>query len=235
MQAVVFPVIEIQPPTIDNLQPQILRLLKQADIAIFVSRNAVDFTLRHVPVDQLHKGLKLAVVGSGSLQALQQYGISDSVIPASRYNSEGLLETEALQQVKAKQVVIFRGQQGRNLLGDVLRERGATVTYQTVYQRVVPVYPKGYFHTLVTETPLDIVVFTSAEGMRNCFSLLNENEQHYLQQLPWLLISDRMRETAVELGHNGTIHIATVASDQGIVDSLIHWQKITEVQANEFA
>ena len=199
--------------------------IRHYDLVLFVSRNAVDFGFHYLDPAQLPPDLQLGVIGKGSLMALQNYGIESQLVPANSYNSEGLLESPALQQVTAKRVLILRGQEGRNLLGDTLRERGAEVDYCEVYRRQLPRSTAQDFAELTAEHVPHIAIFTSAEGLQNCFQLVDQQQARQLRGLPWLLISERMRETARDLGHNAGIIIADSASDEGIVLALEHWRK----------
>ena len=221
---IAFPSIEIV-ETPDSAALQALpRLIRQYDIALFVSRNAVDFTFRHITPDDLPPALQLGVIGKGSWQALQQQGVASSIIPADSFNSEGLLASQALQQVAGKRILILRGQQGRNLLGDSLRERAATVDYLEVYRRVVPQYPANHLEQLTQANFPQLAIFTSAEGLRNTLQIVSREMAERLRGIAWLLISERMRETALNLGHNADTIIAVSASDEGIVEAIKRWQ-----------
>lgn len=220
-----FPTIEIQAAPKNTQLEALTDHLQSIDIALFVSRNAVDYAFQYLDAKALPQRLLLGVIGKGTWQALQRHSVASAIIPADSYNSEGLLASAALQQIKGRQIVIFRGQEGRNLLGDTLVERGARVEYIEVYQRALPDYADGYFAELSAGVFPDLAIFTSAEGLINCFQLLNETEAQGLRQIPWLLITERMRETARHLGHNAAIIIANSASDEGIFDSLQEWQQ----------
>ena len=219
-----FPTIAIeaspQTPFLQRLNEHIASI----DIALFVSRNAVDCAFRHIDPARLPADLQLGVVGKGTWQALQEKGIASHIIPAESYNSEGLLASAALQQVKGKRILIFRGQQGRTLLGDTLQARGAEVEHVEVYRRSLPDYAQGHFARLTRTHFPELAIFTSAEGLKNCFQLIDEAQAKNLCRIPWVLISERMRETARELGHNADIIIANSASDEGLLQSLQEWQ-----------
>jgi uroporphyrinogen-III synthase len=224
-QALLFPSIEIQPSPPNAVLEQLPHRIRDYDIALFVSRNAVDFTFRHLHPGDLSANLQLGVIGKGSWLALQQHGVESSIIPADSFNSEGLLASPALQQVAGKRIIVFRGQQGRNLLGDTLRARGATVDYQEVYQRCLPRYAANHLEQLTQQNFPQLAIFTSAEGLQNTMRIVSTGMAQRLRQIPWLLISERMRETARDLGHNATIIIAVSASDEGIVEAIKRWQQ----------
>lgn len=230
--SIIFPTIEIQPSLSETLQQQLPRRIASFDIALFVSRNAVDFTFKHLSAPDLPPALQLGVIGKGSWQALQRYGVACSIIPTTDFNSEGLLASPALQQVAGKRILILRGQQGRNLLGDTLRERGAVVEYQEVYRRMAAQYPKHYLeHETAGHFP-QLAIFTSAEGLRNALQIVSTQMAERLRHIPWLLISERMRETAANLGHNADTIIAVSASDEGIVEAIQGWQQTRNQRTN---
>ena len=122
-----------------------------------------------------------------------------------------------------RNILIFRGQQGRNLLGDELRKRGATVDYCEVYTRQSPHYGADAFQQLTTEQFPTMAVFTSNEGMHNALAAINDESRAKMLNIPWLLISERMRESALNLRHNGVIIIAADANDEGIQLSINEW------------
>jgi uroporphyrinogen-III synthase len=224
-QVLVFPTIQIASPPASPQLEQLSDEIAQFDIVLFVSRNAVDYALQVVPREKWPSTLRLGVIGKGTSQALQNHNFEVSINPGGSFNSEGLLEAPELQHMDGLRVLVLRGQEGRNLLGDTLRQRGAQIEYREVYRRVLPEYPAGYFADLTRDHFPDIAVFTSAEGLRNCFQLIAPDAAERLRDIPWLLISDRMRETAVDLGHNASIVIASRASDEGIQKALQDWRK----------
>ncbi len=205
------------------------------DILLFVSRNAVDggfalFGAAALPADQLY-----GVIGSATRTALHEH-IGDPgtrLIESAPFNSEALLAADALQRVDGKRILILRGQQGRNLLGDELAARGAEVDYCEVYRRELPRSRPGEFEDLVASAFPTLVVLTSNEGMHNLLQLLDAASAARLKQIPWLLISERMRESALKLGHNADILIAPEASDSGIHRAINAWAASAVTSAPE--
>ena len=78
-----------------------------------------------------------------------------------------------------------------------------------------------------------LVVLTSNEGMHNLLQLLDAASAARLKQIPWLLISERMRESALKLGHNADILIAPEASDSGIHRAINAWAASAVTSAPE--
>ena len=195
------------------------------DILLFVSRNAVDGAFRLFDSESLAAVERLGVIGTATAAALiEKLGDpGERLIQSRPFNSEALLATEALQQVSGKRILILRGQQGRNLLGDELVARGARVDYQEVYRRELPPADPASFNRLVEAGFPTLVILTSNEGMNNLFRLVDAAAAERLKQVPWLLISERMRESALKLGHNAPIVIASSASDSGIRQTVCAW------------
>jgi len=130
--ALCFPVIDIAPRE-DLAIKADMALLPRPDIALFVSRNAVAHGLPYA-----EDAIK-AAVGPATAAAIEAGGQTVEIQPEQGFDSESLLAEPALQNVSDKNVLIIRGDGGRELLADTLRERGATVDYLSVYERRLPV------------------------------------------------------------------------------------------------
>jgi len=224
-EVIAFPAIEIIESETTEFHRSLVENIRHYHIALFVSRNAVDGAMRYLQRDKLPADLQLGVIGEGTYRALfdQIDDLDARLIRGQPYNSEGLLAASALQQVAGKNILIFRGQQGRNLLGDKLRARGATVSYCEVYRRKIPEYDASNFAQLTAKRFPTLAVFTSNEGMLNILNLTSGSSRRKLLDIPWLLISERMRESAVNLGHNAATIIAANANDEGIQQTINQW------------
>ena len=225
-----FPSIEIVDCESTAFHLSLIQNIQHYHIALFVSRNAVEGAFRFLQADQLPPDLQLGVIGEGTYQTLaKQVANLDSRLihkpdsGSETFNSESLLAASNLQQIKGKNILIFRGQQGRNLLGDELRARGAPVSYCEVYRRQLPKYEADHYQRLSHYHIPTLAVFTSTEGMENTISAIDNQSQISLLNTPWLLISERMRESALNLGHNAPIIIAKNANDEGIRQAITEW------------
>ena len=224
-----FPVIEIEPLRDVRRQQQLARSIGGYDILLFVSRNAVDGAFAFIDSSQLVPPTVFGVIGSATCNALaaalagSRFDIEDCLLAGEPYNSEALLQSQALQRVNGKRILILRGQHGRNLLGDELARRGAVVDYAEVYRRVLPAREPAAFNRLVAASFPSLVILTSGEGMHNLMKLVDAEAQRALRQTPWLLISERMRESALKLGHNASVLVARNASDSGIRQTICAW------------
>jgi uroporphyrinogen-III synthase len=224
-QVLSFPVIDIVLSDDSALRNRLALEIAQYDILLFVSRNAVDGAFAYIDAPQLNPAAAFGVIGEATHRALaaKVTHLDSCLVAGEPYNSEALLEADLLQQVAGRRVLIFRGQQGRNLLGDELVARGAMVDYCEVYRRELPRFGSDAFNGLVADAFPDIVILTSNEGMHNLFELVDAQSAERLCRIPWLLISERMRESAGKLGHNASIIIAHNASDNGILQTICDW------------
>ncbi len=204
-QPIRLPVIEIV--EIDDKSALLeCRNQESLDIAIFISANAVEKTLPTLQPRQV------IAVGKRTAQTLKAWGIT-ALCPPPPFNSEALLSMPQMQSVTGKKIVIFRGEGGRELLADTLRERGASVKYVQVYRRVQPPTPAW-----IANTQIDIIIVTSQEGLRNLFAMLDG--QSWLRHTPLVVMSERIRAEAERLGVDAPVVVASEASDEGLLEGV---------------
>ena len=138
-RAFIFPALAIEdvPPT-PELEAAI-EALPRAALAIFVSAHAVERGLAAVRSRRpWPQGVEVAAVGEATAEALRNSGFARVISPPERHDSEALLETARLQAVRGENIIVFRGEGGRERLREGLQARGAQVTYAQCYRRVRP-------------------------------------------------------------------------------------------------
>ena len=169
--------------------------------AIFISVNAVTFSCRVFAEQKLTwpAHIHVIAVGNGTAKALQDHHIRVDAIPI-RSDSEHLLLLNSLQAVHKKTILLFKGEGGRRLIAETLKERGAKVIELDVYQRVLPTGDQEKLESWWREDAVDIILFTSQEAMQNIFTLFGEKAHAWLQSKPCLVISQRLAEAASQAG-----------------------------------
>lgn len=224
-EAIRFPTIEIVPPADLTALLALLDRLAAFDLAVFVSRNAVEQTLSLLAQrrQSLPTGLQIACVGAASAAALRQFGVGDVLVPADRFDSEGLLALPALRQVHGRRVVIFRGDRGRELLADTLRARGAVVEYASCYRTQRPPTDSTALIARWARGEVHIVSLTSSDGARNLYDMLGANGRQWLLATPAVVLSARQAATCGELGFRQPALVAATAADSAIVRTLCDW------------
>jgi uroporphyrinogen-III synthase len=218
-----FPGITIAEPEDPAAVAATLKDIGRFDIAVFVSPNAVEQALAAAGPEALPPGVKLAAVGKGSARALERHlGRGPDICPESRYDSEALLALPAMRAVAGRKVLIVRGNGGRELLADTLRERGAEVSYAEVYRRMTPQWPAQELAGLLTAGEVDIVTGTSTEALANIVERLGA-QAGALLGLPLVVVTERMVEPARRLGFRGEILVSAKASDEAVLESVMAW------------
>jgi len=215
---IVFPAIVILPPADRSALDAVHATLDQYEIAIFVSANAVEYGVP-APGDWPARLVALAP-GPGTAAALAATGIADARIPASTFDSAGLLALPELRDVGGKRVAIFRGEGGRGDLGATLRARGATVTYAECYRRAAPATGASGLSEVLREGRAHALTLTSSEGLDNLCALLDGDDLYRLRQLPAFVPHPRIAEHARD---RGFVPVATGGADAGLIAGLLEW------------
>jgi uroporphyrinogen-III synthase len=215
---VVFPAIAILPPVDRAALERAHAALPECDCAIFVSANAVEYGApdpRRWPA-----GLMAFAPGPGTAEALAAVGITGARIPATTYDSEGLLALPELADMHGKRVVIFRGDGGRELLGATLAARGARVDYVACYRRAKPQSGVAGLAEAFAAGRIDAITITSSEGLDNLWALSDETMRSAWRTHPTFVPHPRIAARARELG---LAVIATGGSDAGLIAGLLEW------------
>jgi uroporphyrinogen-III synthase len=221
---ILFPALEIV--DIPDLQPlnTLIDRLDQFDLAIFISPNAVNKAMNLIRARRkLPASLQIAAIGKGSAKVLAQYGVQDVITPKQRFDSEALLALPELQAVAGKHIVIFRGDGGRELLGDELSRRGAQQEYAECYRRQKPQADNGKLLYLWARNELHAITVTSTEVLHNLFDLVGKLGQQWLKKTPVFVPHERIAEAAREMGLEKVF--VTGAGDEAMVAGLVAWQK----------
>jgi uroporphyrinogen-III synthase len=220
---IVCPVMEIR--DVADLAPlaALIDRLDEFDLAIFISPNAVQKAMNLIRARRpLPERLRVAAVGKGSARELRKFGLADVLVPASRFDSEALLDLPPLTDVAGKHIVIFRGEGGRELLGDTLVARGARIEYAECYRRA---RPQGHAGTLLrawARNELAAVTVTSSESLHNLYDMVGKLGQQWLKKTPLFVSHPRIADAARHLGVNDVV-VAAEPGDEGMMRTVVAW------------
>ena len=222
-EAVCFPLLVITP--MENRQPleSAIAGLTGYHMIVFVSPNAVEFSVPYILQRRSWpEGLQAVAVGGGTAARLADYGIRGVLVPEHNFDSEALLALYPLQReaVAGKRVLIVRGDSGRELLADTLRKRGAQVVHAACYCRRAPMDGAALV-ALLCNNELDAITLSSSEGGRNLLGLLDEPSRERLLMLPVFVPHARIAAEAKRLGLHRVVQ--TGPADVGLVDSLCNY------------
>lgn len=225
--AVVLPLLEIHPlPDQSQLRDTLAGLDKYA-MVLFVSPNAVDAAFAHI--GRWPAGVAVAVVGEGSRAALARHGVTEASAtihcpPDPAFSdSEHLLAALDLDRLRGRDVLIVRGETGRELMADALRAAGAQVTTVAAYRRSIPELTPELdkrLRALLAE-PRQWVI-TSSEALRGLAGLVArlgpDDFVAKLQQQQLIVPHARIEQTARELGLEQVT--LTGSGDEGVFAAL---------------
>lgn len=222
---VLFPVLEIR--DIEDRRPllELAARLDSFDLAVFVSPNAV---CKALPVIMASRSwpsrLRVAAMGGSSERELAQYGFSEVIAPRHIFDSESLLALPELQDMSGKRVIVFRGDSGREWLGDTLAERGATVEHVECYRRVksdLDVAPLLYLWRRGDLGESGAVTITSSEALRHLHHMIGLPGQRFLSKTPLFASHARIVSEAQKLGLRRVFQ--TSAGDDGLLAGMINY------------
>ena len=215
------PTIEITPIENTEAIEAFIDRLDEFDLAIFVSVNAVRLGLPLVHARRSWPSrLEVAAVGETTANALHDAGLPCAVKPLPPFNSESLLALDRLQPhaIAGRNIAVFRGVGGRELLAGTLEQRGARVEYAEVYRRTKP-QPDAAAQ--ISWDEIDVAVVTSSEGLRNLFDLVGETARKTLRNLPFVVVSERTAALARGLGVKQAPVVAKRPGDEAILNALL--------------
>ncbi len=212
-QAEVFPLLDILPLPDQTALQQVLAGLAQFAMVAFVSPNAIDASFAAMPASALPwpRDVAIAVMGEGSRAALAAHGVHAgnarivSPLDPERTDSSTLLAALDLASLRQGEVLILRGESGRELLADALRAAGVAVRQVAAYRRSAPVWDAArrqqLQHLLARDSDW---LLTSSEALRILFDALQQMKQPALvarmQQQHVIVPHARIAETAQLFG-----------------------------------
>ncbi len=128
------------------------------DLLCVTSPNGAHELFRHLRDARALAGVRVAAMGPGTARALREHGIEADIVPA-RAVAEGLVE--ALADVPVSRVLIARASEGRDVLIDALRARGASVDVLSLYETVAEPLEDP-----AAAAAADYLLFTSGSSVR---------------------------------------------------------------------
>jgi len=184
-------------------------------ILIFVSCAAVEFANQAWPLKEWHYKHIIAV-GTATQKSLEALDLA-CVCP-KQHNSEGVLALQELADVDGQDIVIVRGNGGRELMAEELDARGAKVSYVESYRR--------NWHSIDTNLPqqwkkaqINCIVITSIALLKHTLKLLGRLDTYWQDACLWVVASERIAKHAEQAGLQRVIN-AQGANDQAIMSAI---------------
>jgi uroporphyrinogen-III synthase len=196
------PLLEIEPLPVSEENRSIIYNLAAYCAVIVVSKPAARLGLEMV--DEVWPQPPMQdwfTVGAATAQILDDYGLR-VFFPEQGDDSEALLDLPQLQDAISghdPKVLIMRGEDGRELLAERLRERGVTVDYLPLYRRRLPIYPAFALPQRVEAERLNGLVVSSGQGFQHLRELAGDAWPD-LARLPLFVPSPRVADLARNAG-----------------------------------
>lgn len=175
LDAVALPLLQIEAPTRTQPVLEAWAALSQAALVVFVSPNAADrfFALRPAGICW-PAATAAGSTGPGTSQALRQHGVPAAAVvepprDAGRFDSEALwAELSACRDWRGAQVLVVRGEGGRDWLADTLQAQGASVRFVEAYRRSAPTWSdteEAVLREAIAQPARHLWLFSSSEAI----------------------------------------------------------------------
>ena len=173
-EAVALPLIHIAPPDDPAALGAAWAALPRLALVMFVSANAVRHFFSLAPAGaRWPAGLRAACTGPGTAAALRGAGVPAAQVvqppaDAASFDSETLWALLKDEHWAGRQVLVVRGEDGRDWLAETLRERGAEVAFVAAYRHLAP-QPDAEGAVLLVQAQAEpaahLWVFSSSEAV----------------------------------------------------------------------
>ena len=224
--SILFPLIEITPLADYSKFEAVISEIKDYDLAIFISSNAVQNGMPRLLKQGIPPNLKFAAIGPVTASELQSFGVKDVLTPLShvqdgdeskvRFDSESLLALPEMNNVSSQKILIVRGIGGRDVLAETLKARGGTVNFAECYQRINPQTNCNLLAQLWTDKKLHGIVVTSSEAMRHLLDLAGDAD--WLRNVALFVNHARIAELPLQMGLNVTV--ADALGDEAMLKTI---------------
>ena len=232
------PLLTIVPKADEHLADYIATALSGADLAIFVSPNAIESVMRLLERDWQDfskKIIPIGVMGGSSHLALKNHGIglenqpTPIIIPQNNehWDSEGLWQQlQSLQwNWQGKKVVVFKGEGGRDWLANTIQKAGASVEAISTYSRVPLDIDNPAWHAIrEMDLSKSLWLLTSSEAVRYLGYVMKDQFTQNLNSASALCPHHNIADAAELIGFGEVF--TTEPGDEALVKSTLAWLTI---------
>jgi len=214
-----FPTIDIKGPILNKFIKERFLKINQYDWIFFSSRNTVRYSfeimnLLKIDIRSLID-IKFAVVGPGTANTLEQYGIYADLTPEEN-SSLGLAE-EFLKVVKNPRRIFIPSSNLANTDYDELLEGSRHfIDRARIYRTHRIKYNREITDIVLQERTIDLITFTSPSTVKNLTKSIDKVGE-YLKEIPTVCIGPVTAETARNYGFK-KIMIAEEATIQSMLE-----------------
>ena len=217
------PLIEFTPGRDLDALPHKLAALSPGDLVFLLSQQAIHYAQ---PVLQRSgtawpDDVDYYAIGRATALALHTVSGLEVDYPHAQETSDELIRINRLQKVAGKRALILRGNGGRELLAETLRQRGAEVEFCECYQRCNKAYDGAEEGRRWRDRGITTLVVTSGEMLQQLYSLFPAiDREEWLLHCRLLVVSERLATLASELGWRH-IQVADGADNDALLRALL--------------
>lgn len=196
------PLLEIEPTAPSDTMRGMVQQLDRYCAAIVVSKPAARIVTAMIQQQNVQApNVHWFSVGAATARILEDQGLMVHC-PDEGDDSEALLAMPELREAVGQadsRVLIVRGEGGRELLAEHLRESGAGVEYLELYRRALPHYPPAALARRIEAERLNGLVVSSGQGFEHLQQLAGDAWPQ-LARMPLFVPSPRVAELARAAG-----------------------------------
>ena len=206
--------------------PTVFKHLSAGDAVIAVSKIAVDFATETLAQTGFHFRSDLQYFAVGQQTAAYFSAKIEQTLkyPIDSENSEGLLALPEMQHLADKNVIILRAETGRELMAQTLVTRGALVQHIECYRRMPLEENIAEKLSLAKRVGIDTIVVTSGEILDLLEAYTAEEDKDWLHSCRLIVVSDRIAQTAENLGWSAEKIIVSLRADNQSLFEIISQQ-----------
>ncbi|WP_439240098.1 uroporphyrinogen-III synthase [Lonepinella sp. BR2474] len=206
-----------------NELPNRISQLNAGDYIFCVSKSAVKFATETLQATGFHwrEDLQYFAVGQGTAEYFASLAERAVHYPFQQENSEGVLSLTAMQTLADKNILILRGNGGREYFAEQAKLRGATINVVECYQRLPIQYQAEVQIDLWKRAGVQSVIVTSTEILHSLVDFVPVRDQTWLKSCQLVTISRRIANLAIAVGWQPEkIIISPKADNASLVETL---------------
>lgn len=228
---IVFPTLEIVPPTKWERFDELILSEQKIDFIVFTSAHAVTMFIKRC--NELNKQIdfgktKVVAVGNKTKSVCEENKIKVDIVP-KKFSGEGIVEELSKYELKEKLVFIPRSAIGREGLPNGLEELGAKIVSVPVYNVSLPA-KETIQHNIekLNSSKPDVFIFTSPSTFENFLIIMNiNNPVSYFKNYNVAAIGPTTK-SAIE---NSKVNVSIMPDEftiKGLANKMIEFYKKSE-------
>ncbi|XOD69838.1 MAG: uroporphyrinogen-III synthase [Sodalis sp. (in: enterobacteria)] len=218
-----FPLIKFLPgKDLPHLLQRLAELIS-GDLLFIISQHAIDYAHSYLKQQGATWPPELCYYTIGRSTGLHLHELSGLPVNYSDKGntSEDLLRLPALADINGKRAHILRGNGGRKILEQTLRQRGVHTTYCECYRRSPIHYNSEEQSQHLKSLDIDTLVITSGEMLQQFYTLMPDDYRHAcLTQCRLIVVSKRLAMFASHLGWLDIV-VANAADNDALMNVLL--------------